>query len=142
MMKTSKIIKLKVIIIAAFIVSWSNAMAGQMESTMSLEPTKEHPGATGLVAINGDQLKIDVKGLRPDSVYTAWFVNTKPKKNETGAGQPPYMFKTDAAGNGKYTSTLDESPYGNWQMIMIVLHPDGDPKNMKNMVGALKADLT
>lgn len=30
---------------------------------------------------------------------------------------------------------------GNWQMLMIVLHPNGDPKDMKNMVGALAADL-
>jgi len=26
-------------------------------------------------------------------------------------------------------------------MIIVVLHPTGDPKDMKNMVGALKAPL-
>jgi hypothetical protein len=31
--------------------------------------------------------------------------------------------------------------FGKWQMIMVVLHPDGNPKNMKKMVGALKAEL-
>jgi hypothetical protein len=36
---------------------------------------------------------------------------------------------------------LSESPFGKWQMIMIVLHPNGDPTDMKSMVEALKAEL-
>ncbi|MEA3231672.1 MAG: hypothetical protein U9Q05_07960 [Thermodesulfobacteriota bacterium] len=36
---------------------------------------------------------------------------------------------------------LNASPVGKWQMVMIVLHPNGDPKDMKNMVGALVANL-
>ena len=91
--------------------------------------------------INGSNIKINAQGLKPDSVYTAWFVNTKPKKHETGAGQAPYMFKTDSNGNGSYAAPLKESPYGKWQMLMIVLHPNGNPKDMKNMVGALSAKL-
>ncbi len=69
-----------------------------------------------------------------------WFVNKKPKK-EAGAGTAPYMFKTNDAGEGSYSAPLGESPFGKWQMIMIVLHPDGDPGDMKNLVGALKASL-
>jgi hypothetical protein len=41
-------------------------------------------------------MSIQARGLKPDSVYTVWFVNMKPKKHETGAGAAPYMFKTDA----------------------------------------------
>ncbi len=37
--------------------------------------------------------------------------------------------------------SLSESPFGQWQMLMIMLHPSGDPADMKNMVGALKAKL-
>ena len=66
----------------------------------------------------------------------------KPKKHETGAGSAPYMFKTDPNGFGQCSASLSESPFGKWQMIMIVLHPNGDPADMKNMVGALKAKLT
>ena len=65
----------------------------------------------------------------------------KPQKHETGAGQPPYMFKTNSYGNGTYTSQLAGSPVGKWQMLMIVLHPNGDPKDMKSMVGALKVEF-
>ena len=50
------------------------------------------------------------------------------------------MFKTDPKGQGTYSAPLKESP-GSWQMLMVVEHPDGDPMNMKNMIGALTAEL-
>jgi hypothetical protein len=117
------------------------SLASQTGEEISLMATKKHPNASGTALINDTNIEIDAKGLEPNSVYTAWFVNTKPKKHETGAGQPPYMFRTDSNGNGSYTAALKESPYGKWQMLMIVLHPNGNPKDMKNMVGALAANL-
>jgi hypothetical protein len=47
----------------------------------------------------------------------------------------------DGYGNANYSSPLSSLPFGKWQMIMVVLHPDGNPQNMKKMVGALKAEL-
>jgi len=108
---------------------------------ISLDPMKKHKNASGTAVISSNSLNIEAKGLKPDSVYTVWFVNKKPKKKEAGAGTAPYMFKTNASGDGSYSAPLEESPFGKWQMIMIVLHPDGDPKDMKKMVGALKAKL-
>jgi len=49
------------------------------------------------------------------------------------------MFKADSKGNGTYESSLSEAPFGKWSTLMIVLHPTGDPMDMKNMVGALSA---
>jgi hypothetical protein len=66
-------------------------------------------------------------------------VNKKPKMQKAGAGAPPFMFKTDSAGTGSYNASLSESPFGRWGAIMVVLHPTGDPKDMKNMVGAFSA---
>lgn len=51
------------------------------------------------------------------------------------------MVKTDHEGKAIYTSAMKESPIRKWKMVMIVLHPTGDPKDMKNMVGALKGNL-
>jgi len=65
----------------------------------------------------------------------------KPNKHETGAGSPPFMFKTDPWGNANCSGALKESPFGKWSMLMVVLHPDGDPKSMQQMVGALRAEL-
>ncbi len=86
-------------------------------------------------------VSVQARGLTPDSIYTVWFVNMKPNKHETGAGSAPYMFRTDKWGDGNYSALLNEAPFGKWSMIMVVLHPTGDPKDMKNMVGALKAPL-
>jgi hypothetical protein len=106
-----------------------------------LMATKMHPGASGTAVIYDHRISIEVNGLKTNAVYTAWFVNMKPKKHEAGAGEPPYMFKTDSNGNGTYTASLKGSPFGKWGMLMIVLHPTGDPTDMKNMVGALSAKL-
>ena len=119
------------------LVSLSWAGGGQI----SFMADKNEPGAGGTVTLSDKTLTVQAKGLHPGSVYTVWFVNMKPKKTEAGAGQAPYMFKTDAQGSGSYSASLNEAPIGKWQMIMIVLHPDGDPMNMKNMVGALSAKI-
>ena len=106
-----------------------------------LMAAKKHPGASGTALISEQNLSIQAKGLKPNAVYTGWFVNMKPKKENTGAGTPPYMFKTDSSGAGTYSAPLKESPFGKWQMLMIMLHPTGDPTDMKKMVGALSAKL-
>ena len=101
-----------------------------------LMATKKHPGASGAAIISDQSITIQAKGLKPNAVYTGWFVNMKPKK-QAGAGTSPYMFKTDSSGDGTYSAPLKESPFGKWQMLMIMLHPTGDPMDMKKMVGAL-----
>ncbi len=125
----------------AFMVFGSFSFAVEGGNKIPLMATKMHPGAMGTAMISDNNINIQANGLKANAVYTAWFVNMKPKKNETGAGDPPYMFKTDSMGSGTYSGKLSESPFGKWQMLMIVLHPNGDPSDMKNMVGALSARL-
>lgn len=126
-------------LISIFFVSFSwGAGDGRL---LDLEPTKHHPDAQGTAYIDNTHVSVHASGLRPNSVYTVWFVNMKPKKNETGAGTAPYMFKTNKWGDGNYSAPLTEAPFGKWSIVMIVLHTNGNPKDMKNMVGALKAPL-
>ena len=120
---------------------FSLAWASGGSRSLELQPTPAHPDAKGSAVIDNHQVSIQARGLKPDSVYTVWFVNMKPKKHETGAGAAPYMFRTDQWGDGNYSAPLDEAPFGRWSMVMVVLHPNGDPKDMKNMVGALKVPL-
>ncbi|MFO7713840.1 hypothetical protein [Desulfosarcina sp.] len=120
-----------------FSLSWASGTG----RVFVLESTPKHPHASGTAVIADDHINLQSRGLNPEAVYTVWFVNMKPKKSETGAGSAPYMFKTDQWGNGSYSAPLDETPLGKWSMIMVVQHPNGDPTDMKNMVGALKAAL-
>jgi hypothetical protein len=128
--------------IAAVMMAFSIPAWASMDThTIALSPTKMHPSASGSTLIDDKSINVQARGLKPNAVYTVWFVNMTPKKHETGAGTAPYMFKTDGYGNGNYSAPLSSLPFGKWRMIMVVLHPDGDPKNMKKMVGALKAEL-
>jgi hypothetical protein len=139
-MKPYRIICLTNIAIS-LILAVTLAIAGQPAKTFQLMASEESPGASGGAVVGDKEIKIEAKGLKANSVYTAWFVSMTPKKHETGAGKMPYMFKTDSKGNGDYSAPLSESPFGKWEMLMIVLHPNGDPKDMKNMVGALSTGL-
>jgi hypothetical protein len=130
--------KILIITVLVSMVMTGAAVAG---GEFALMAAKAYPEAQGTTYIDGNNISVHARGLKPDSVYTVWFVNMKPNKHETGAGMAPYMFKTDANGYGSYSSNLSESPFGKWQMMMVVNHPDGDPKNMKSMVGALSAKL-
>jgi hypothetical protein len=82
-----------------------------------------------------------VNGLKPNAVYTVWFVNMEPTMTKEGVGTPPYAFTTDKKGHATYKATLRESPIGKWQGIFIVRHPSGDPKDMDHMEDALMAKL-
>jgi hypothetical protein len=129
------VIGIGILTLATVSLTW----AGETGHLIALEPTKAHPAASGSAFIDGQHVSVQARGLKPNAVYTVWFVNTKPKKHETGAGRAPFMFKTDAWGNGTYSSAIQEKPFGKWAMVMIVQHPNGDPMDMQNMVGALKA---
>ena len=135
-MNTKNIIILTVIfgVLTIGALSWAS-------TDLPLMATKAHPNASGTASFSQDGLSLQAKGLQPDKVYTVWFVNMKPKKHEIGAGSPPYMFKTDSNGNGLYESRLSDLPFGKWAMLMVVLHPNGDPMDMKNMVGALSTKI-
>lgn len=139
-MKTNRIVQI-ILVGLLSIFFFSSGWASGGGRTIALEPTPEHPEATGTALIDNRHISLQARGLKPDAVYTVWFVSMKPKKSETGAGEAPYMFRTDARGNGTYSAPLNEAPFGKWSMIMVVLHPNHNPKNMKNMVGALKAPL-
>jgi len=135
--KSLIVLAITFIVVALGALSW----AGSGNVKLPLMATKAHPGASGTAYLRDGTLNIQAKGLQPNKVYTVWFVNMKPKKHEAGAGTPPYMFRTDFQGVGAYSSSITESPFGKWQMLMIVLHPNGDPTDMKSMVGALSAKI-
>lgn len=135
--KTFQIAIVSILSVFFFSISWASS-GGR---TVVLESTDQHPDANGTAVIDQKHVSIQARGLNANSVYTVWFVNMKPEKSETGAGTAPYMFRTDKWGDGSYSGPLNEAPFGKWSMIMVVLHPTGDPKDMKNMVGALKAPL-
>jgi hypothetical protein len=117
-----------------------SAMAAAKQS-FPLMAQEDSPKATGTAVIQDNRLTVTAKGLKPNAVYTVWFVNMQPTMSQEGVGSPPFTFKTDTKGRAKYVATLKESPIGQWQSIMIVRHPSGDPQDMNRMEHALMAKL-
>ncbi len=96
----------------------------------------------GEAVIMDSTLTIRVWDLKPHSVYTVWYVNTDPEHIISGVGQRPYMFKTDRKGAATFKAKLDEQPFGTWQMLVIIRHPNGDPQDMQHVEDALWASLS
>lgn len=127
------------VVLAMIIALVSSAVAG--DKKFPLMGQKDTPKASGTAVVEGTRLTVTAKGLKPNAVYSVWFVNMQPTMTKEGAGAPPYAFTTDAKGQAKYEATLSESPVGKWQAIMIVRHPSGDAQDMNQMEDALMAKL-
>ncbi len=86
---------------------------------------------------------IDVYRLRPNSVYTVWLSNEAagPVARRYFLGVGTNSFRTNGAGYGRYVTTSDESVLEDWRFIEIDYHPDGDPRNTKDMARALVGDM-
>ncbi len=116
------------------------------DRTLSLSPEKAGKGVSGEVAIKDvdtsqKQIVITVRGLKPEGVYTVWFVTMKPKMDMAGIGSPDYVIKIDSKGSGTYRATVSAAELDKWQVIEIAYHKSGNPKDMKHMSIALKGEL-
>jgi hypothetical protein len=118
------------------------------DQKVALKADKAGKGASGTAVIvdkGGDQksVAITAKGLKPNSVYTVWLVNVKPKMDMAGLGEGDYSLKSDDKGNASYSATIGSADLSKWQLIELAYHSSADPKNMKELmntalIGTLK----
>jgi len=132
-------------IILVFTVFVMSAMAAN-EQKITLKADKAGQGAKGEVVIadgkaGQKEITISMTGLKPNSVYTVWLVNMKPKMDMLGVGTGDYLFKSDGKGIGNYTATISNAELEKWEMLEIAYHPDGNAKNMKKMQIALSGPI-
>ena len=123
-----------------------SAIAAAGEQKISLKADKGGKGAKGEVVISDGkpgqkEITITMTGLKPNSVYTVWLVNMKPKMDMLGVGTGDYSFKSDDKGMGSYTATIANAELDKWQLFEIAYHPDGDAKDMKKMEIALSGPV-
>ena len=146
-----KIYLMPVLVVAFSLMTFAYA-AG--EQTIVLEAGPAGEGTQGEVVIKDKgqdqkEITINATGLKPNAVYTVWLVSmkpsliplVKPKMEKTGLGEGDYSFKSDDTGDGHYAGGISTTALEKWQMLKIAHHPDGDPRNMKNMEIALNGDL-
>ncbi len=145
-MQTKKKVVSSLLVVVFSIFSGLAMAAG--EQKVALEADKAGKGASGAVVIvdeGGDRkgVTITARGLKPNSIYTVWLVNMKPKMDMAGLGGGDYSIQSDSKGNARYSATIGSADLSKWQLIELAYHPSGDPKNMKEMensalVGKLK----
>jgi hypothetical protein len=141
-MKRIGILALTTAVILSLSTLWEAGRAVSAEKVnIALNRSQGVQAGSGEAVITNSILTIQAKDLKPNSVYSVWFVNMKPKEAMAGVGTAPYAFKTDQQGRATFKATLAESPLGKWQMLVIVRHPTGDPKDMMNKEDALWAQL-
>lgn len=142
-MKHRRIIALTMIVGLAFIALLGVGRASAAaQAKITLQRSQGVERGSGEAVMTDSALTIRVKDLKPESVYTVWYVNMEPKHEMAGVGPSPYTFKTDKKGVATFKAKLDGQPFGAWQMLVIVRHPNGDPQDMQHKEDALWAPLS
>jgi len=106
---------------------------------VALKPAKGVEGATGSVVINaktGTDIEIKITGLKPDGLYTAFFVNVKSVMFE-GIGPDPHVLKVNEKGEVNFQGTMTKDIYKKFVQVAIYLNPGGKP--IKNPLGVKAA---
>ncbi len=92
----------------------------------------EAKGKLVINTANGTDLAIQITGLDPKGVYTAFFVNVKSKMFE-GIGPAPHVLKVNEQGEVDFKGTMTKDIYKRFVAVGIYLNPGGTP--IQNPVG-------
>ena len=120
-----------IIISAIFVVPLIMSCTGEKvpeDLELQLVPAKGYEGsASGKAVIkNGSDVSLDITGLIPGEVYTAFFINVKSKMFE-GIGDEPHVLSVDQNGAVKSDLKIKKDIYKKFRKIGIYLNPDKQP---------------
>jgi hypothetical protein len=89
---------------------------------------------------NGTDLEIQITGLDPKGLYTAFFVNVKSQMFE-GIGEAPHTLKVNEKGEAAFKGTMKKDIYKRFVAVGIYLNPAGkpigNPVGVKSQLGSL-----
>ena len=122
-----------IIICALFAVALIMSCGGEKlpeKFEVSLAPAKGYEGpAKGTAVIDtksGTDVSLNISGLTPGEVYTAFFVNVKSQMFD-GIGQEPYVLSVGADGAVKADLKIEKNIYKKYTKLAIFLNPDKKP---------------
>jgi hypothetical protein len=96
----------------------------------------EAKGKLVINTANGTDLAIQISGLDPKGLYTAFFVNVKSQMFE-GIGPAPHVLKVSETGTVDLKVTMKKDIYKRFVEVGIYLNPSGKP--IGNPVGVKAA---
>jgi hypothetical protein len=128
--------KFSFMIIVVLVFAWVGAAlaADQPQSgdlrEVALVQAKDVKGeAKGKLVINtanGADLAIQITGLDPKGLYTAFFVNEKSQMFE-GIGPAPHVLKVNEKGESDFKGIMKKDSYKRFVAMCIYLNPGGKP---------------
>jgi hypothetical protein len=138
--------KILFMFIAALVLVWAGAsMAADQPQSGDLKavPLIQVKGVTGAAkgtivinTANGVDVAIQITGLDPKGLYTAFFVNEKSQMFE-GIGPAPHVLTVNEKGEADFKGTMKKNIYKRFVAAGIYLNPGGKP--MANPVGVKAA---
>ena len=133
-------------IIAVVILAWVGAalaadppQPGDLKEVALVQVKGVKGEAKGKLVINtanGTDLAIQISGLDPKGLYTAFFVNVQSQMFE-GIGPAPHVLKVSEAGEVDFKATMTKDIYKRFVEVGIYLNPGGKP--LANPVGVAAA---
>lgn len=142
-------------IIAALILVWAGASLaadqpkpGDLKEVALVQAKGVKGEAKGTLVINtanGVDVAIQITGLDPKGLYTAFFVNEKSQMFE-GIGPAPHVLKVNEKGEADFKGTMEKNIYKRFVEVGIYLNPGGkpiaNPVGVKAALGSLVAKET
>lgn len=132
--------------IAALMLVWAGASlaadqpkSGDLKEVALVQAKGIKGEAKGMLVINtatGVDVSIQVTGLDPKGLYTAFFVNEKSQMFE-GIGTAPHVLKVNEKGEADFKGTIKKDIYKRFVAAGIYLNPGGKP--IANPVGVKAA---
>ncbi len=102
----------------------------------------EAKGKLVINTANGTDITIQITGLDPKGLYTAFFVNVKSQMFE-GIGPAPHVLKVNEKGEADFKGTMKKDIYKRFVAAGIYLNPGGkpigNPVGVKAALGSLVA---
>jgi hypothetical protein len=123
-------------IIAALTLVWIGAAlaadqpkSGDLKEVTLVQAKGVKGEAKGILVINtanGVDVALQITGLDPKGLYTAFFVNEKSKMFE-GIGPAPHVLKVNEKGEADFKGIMKKDSYKRFVAVGIYLNPGGKP---------------
>jgi hypothetical protein len=147
--------KFSFMIIVVLVLAWVGAalaavqpQSGDLREVALVQAKGVKGEAKGKLVINtanGADLAIQITGLDPKGLYTAFFVNVKSQMFE-GIGPAPHVLKVNEKGEADFKGTMKKDIYKRFVEVGIYLNPGGkpiaNPVGVKAALGSLVAKET
>ena len=91
------------------------------------------------------RIQLQASKLVPRAVYSVWLVKhdsaLKKALKKSRADNPSRRLKADKYGKLAFAANLNACPQGKYDHVVVMLHGDGDPKNVRGAKAALKGKI-